>query len=78
MKAIFSKRIRQAAFIAVCTWGLLSLLFVSGEPTNEEMAAGHFALLKIAGLLSLTGAIMAGRRMERKGWITFNANDDIA
>lgn len=78
MKRQVANSMKKVVLFAVCAWGLLSVLFLSGEPASADMPEGKFALLKLAGFISLAGAIIVGRWAMRKGWMQFNPEDDMA
>lgn len=51
---------------AIGLWGILSFIWLSGEPI-DDMALGKFYLLKGIGLASLGLCCLVGKRLDKAG-----------
>ena len=51
---------------AIGLWGILSIIWLSGEPI-DDMALGKFCLLKGIGLASLGLCCLVGKRLDKAG-----------
>lgn len=67
MKAGKKNITKHIRMYALGIWGVLSLLYIAGEPIDEDMPFGAFCLLKIAGLGSFGLCCWVGRRLRRSG-----------
>ena len=52
---------------AIGIWGVLSVLYIAGEPIDEEISFGTFCMLKLIGLTAVGLSIYVGACLRRKG-----------
>lgn len=67
MKTSKQKIAKHIRLYAVGTWGILSLLYIAGEPIDDSMSIGEFFLLKMLGLASLGLCALVGKRLDKAG-----------
>ena len=60
---------------AIGLWGILSIIWLSGEPI-DDMALGKFCLLKGIGLASLGVCCLLGKRLDYAGQLRHMDNDN--
>lgn len=48
-------------------WGVLSFIYIAGEPIDENMPIGDFCLLKMLGFVSLGLCMLVGKRLNKAG-----------
>ena len=64
------KTIAQYAHLyALVIWGVLSLLYIAGEPIDEDMPFGTFCFLKLIGWGSLGLCFYVGVLFDRAGML---------
>lgn len=68
--------LKQAYFYAIGLWGIASLIYLSGEPIDENMPLGTFCLLKGIGLASLGLCCLVAKRLNRAGKLP-DMEDDV-
>ena len=66
---------KYARMYALGLWGVLSILYIAGEPIDEDMPFGTFCLLKLIGLISLGVCYTVGKRLHRAGMLP-DTNED--
>lgn len=77
MKTSKQKIAKYARMYALGLWGILSILYIAGEPIDEDMPFGAFCLLKLIGLVSLGLCCYVGGRLFRAGMLPdMNDNND--
>lgn len=54
---------------ALVFWGLVSVLYIAGEPVDECMPLGRFCLLKAAGMVSFGMCACVWLRLQRAGML---------
>lgn len=59
--------IKYLCFYTIVIWGILSTLYLTGEPVDENMPISAFCLCKIAGIGSLELCLIVGRGLNRAG-----------
>jgi len=69
------KAIKLAISAAVMLWGLVSVIFLAGEPVEEMTTLSEFVVVKLAGLASLLLCIKAASALERRGYMIEFEND---
>lgn len=52
---------------AIGLWGVLSILYIAGEPIDENMAIGEFCILKLIGFASLGLCMLVGNKWNKAG-----------
>ena len=52
---------------AIGFWGMLSFIYIAGEPIDDNMAIGEFFLLKMLGIASLGLCALIGKRLDKAG-----------
>jgi len=65
---------KYARMYAIGLWGILSILWLSGEPI-DDMSLGKFCLLKGGGLVSLGLCCLVGKRLDKAGLLP-DLNDE--
>lgn len=75
MKTFKQKIAKYARMYALGIWGILSILYIAGEPIDEDMPFGIFCFLKLIGLVSLGLCYHVGIRLHRVGMLP-EMNDD--
>lgn len=48
-------------------WGVVSFIYIAGEPIDENMPIGDFCLLKMLGFVSLGLCMLVGKRLNKAG-----------
>lgn len=76
MKTTKDKVAKYARMYALGIWGILSLLYIAGEPIDEQMPFSIFCLLKIAGLVSLGICYYVGAHLHRAGLLPETDDDN--
>lgn len=66
MKTSKKKIAKYICLYAIGLWGILSIIWLSGEPI-DDMALGKFCLLKGIGLASLGLCCLVGKRLDKAG-----------
>lgn len=69
MKTSKQKIAKYARMYALGIWGILSILYLAGEPIDEDMPFGIFCFLKLIGLVSLGLCFYVGVRLDRAGML---------
>lgn len=59
--------IKHIRLYAIGFWGVVSFLYIAGEPIDENMPIGEFCLLKLLGFISLGACVLVGKRLNRAG-----------
>lgn len=67
MKTSKQKIAKHICLYALCLWGVLSILYIGGEPIDENMLFDTFCILKLIGLVSLGLCFYVGVRLDRAG-----------
>lgn len=52
---------------AIGLWGVLSFIYIAGEPIDENMPIGEFCFLKLLGFASLGLCMLVGKRLNKAG-----------
>lgn len=52
---------------AIGLWGVISFIYIAGEPIDEIMPIGEFCLLKLLGFASLGLCMLVGKRLNKAG-----------
>lgn len=66
MKTGKKKIAKYICLYAIGLWGILSIIWLSGEPI-DDMALGKFCLLKGIGLASLGLCCLVGKVLNKAG-----------
>lgn len=69
MKTSKQKIAKYARMYALGLWGVLSILYIAGEPIDETMTFGTFCLLKLIGFVSLGLCFYVGICLDRAGML---------
>lgn len=69
MKTTKQKIAKYVRMYALGLWGVLSILYIAGEPVDEDMPLGTFCLLKLIGFVSLALCFYVGVRLDRAGML---------
>lgn len=67
MKTSKKKIAKYICLYAIGLWGILSIIYLSGEPVDENMPIGTFCLCKLAGFASLGLCLLVGKVLNRAG-----------
>lgn len=76
MKILGRNITKHIRMYALGIWGVLSLLYIAGEPIDEGMPLGKFCLLKAAGMLSFGLCACVWRRLQRAGMLPVLDDDN--
>lgn len=67
MKTSKQKIAKHIRLYAVGMWGMISLLYIAGEPIDDNMTIGEFFFLKMLGLASLVLCAYVGKKLDKAG-----------
>ena len=59
--------LKHACFYAIGIWGIASLIYLSGEPIDDNMPLSTFCICKLAGFASLGLCLIVGKVLNRAG-----------
>jgi hypothetical protein len=52
---------------AIGLWGVVSFIYIAGEPMDDNMAIGEFFLFKMLGIASLGLCALVWKRLDKAG-----------
>lgn len=56
-----------ARLYAIGIWGIVSFIYITGEPIDENMPIGKFCLFKLLGFFSLGLCMLIARSLNKAG-----------
>jgi len=59
---------KHIALYMIGLWGILSFIYLMGDPIDENIPLSKFLVLKLIGFLSLAICILAGRALDKAGY----------
>ena len=61
---------------AIGLWGVVSFIYIAGEPIDENMPIGEFCLLKLLGFASLGLCALVAKRLNKAGKLPDMEDDE--
>lgn len=59
--------VKYIRLYAIGLWGIVSFIYIAGEPIDENMPIGEFCFLKLLGFASLGLCMLTGKRLNKAG-----------